>query len=191
MDTTVTIMRPDGGLGSGFFVDHDKIATNIHCIAGNTKIRAKLVGTETFYDIEGVVASDPENDLVVLKVASKGPKPLSLGDSDAVQMEEPIAAIGNPKGGVEGQITYGKVYNRRNSDKWFRLAVELNQGNSGGPILGSKGVIGIAVQNASSAYGSIGYAIPSNTLVELLKKTETAKPLDLEKWQQERFDTCL
>ena len=184
-ESSDTIMYPDGGLGSGFFVDHDKIATNIHCVAGKTKIRAKLVGDETFYDIKEVIAWDPENDLVILKVASKGPKPLSLGDSDAVQMKEPIATIGNPKGGIEGQITYGKVYNRRRSDKWFRLTVELHPGNSGGPILGSKGVIGIAVQKESSAYGSfISRAIPSNTLVELLKKTETAKPLDLEKWQR-------
>ncbi|RKU28175.1 hypothetical protein C6499_10255 [Candidatus Poribacteria bacterium] len=174
------------GLGSGFFVDHDQIATNIHCVAGKTKIFAKLVGTETFYDIEGVTASDPENDLVILKVASKGPKPLALGNSDAVQIGEPIAAIGSSGGGIEGEIIQGKVYNRRHSDEWFRLKAKLLPGNSGGPILSSKGVIGIAVQTASSSYGFISYAIPSNTLKELLEKADTAKPLDLEKWQQER-----
>ena len=178
------LMRPDGGLGSGFFVDHDKIATNIHCVAGKTKIRAKLVGAEIFYDIVGVTASDPENDLVILKVAGKGPKPLSLGNSDAVQRGEPVAAVGNPEGKVEGQITHGKVYNRRNSDKWLRLMAELHPGNSGGPVLSSKGIIGIAVQSASSAYGSISYAIPSNTLEELSENSESMKPLDLEKWQR-------
>ena len=179
-----TLKRPGGGLGSGFFVDHDKIATNIHCIAGKTKIRAKLVGTETFYDIEGVIASDPENDLVILKVASKGPKPLSLGNSDAVQMGEPIAVVGSPKGGTEGQVTLGKVYNRRDSDEWLRLKAKLHPGDSGGPVLSSKGVIGIAVQGGNTAYGSISHAIPSNTLKQLLKKNYAAKPLDLEKWQQ-------
>ncbi len=178
------VIRPDGGLGSGFFVDRDKIATNIHCVAGYTKIGAKLVGAETFYDIEGVIASDPENDLVILKVAGKGPKPLSFGDSDAVQNGEPIAAVGNPEGGIEGKITHGKVYNRRDSDKWLRLAIEMHPGNSGGPVLSRNGVIGIAAQKESSDYGSWGYAIPSNTLDELLKKNATAKPLDLEKWQQ-------
>ena len=181
------VKRPDGGLGSGFFVDRDKIATNIHCVAGYTKIIAKLVGTETPYYIEGVIASDPENDLVILKVVGKGPKPLSLGDSDAVQNGEPIAAVGNPEGEIEGKITHGKVHNRRDSDKWLRLAVEVHPGNSGGPILSRNGVIGIAAQKASSTDDSFvffGYAIPSNTLDELLKKNTTARPLDLETWQQ-------
>ena len=180
----LTVKHPGGRLGSGFFVDHDKIATNIHCVAGETKIRAKLVGTETFYDIEGVIASDPENDFVSLKVAGKGPK-LSLGNSDAVREGEPIAAVGSPKG-HEGQITHGKVYNRRKSDKWLRLTAKLPPGNSGGPVLSSKGVIGVAAQSVISEYGSKSYAIPSNTLKQLLENSKSATPLNLEEWQQKK-----
>ena len=79
-------------LGSGFFVEHDKIVTNIHCVAGVTKLRAKLVGTETFYDLEGVLASDVKNDLVILKVSGKGAKPLSLSDSNDFQVGESVYA---------------------------------------------------------------------------------------------------
>ena len=182
----LTEERDGGGVGSGFFVDHDKIATNIHCVAGKTKIRAKLVGTETPYDIEGVIAWDPENDLVILKVAGKGPKPLSLGNSDAVRKGEPIAAVGTPEGGFEGQITHGKVYNRRGSDKWLRLTANLLPGNSGGPVLSSKGVIGVAAQGVISEYRPMSYAIPSNTLKQLLKNSKSAQPLDLEEWQQKK-----
>ena len=184
----VIVLRPKE-LGSGFFVDRDKIATNIHCVTGVTKIRAKLVGTETFYDIEGITASDPKNDLVILKVAGKGTR-LPLGDSDAIQVGESIIAVGNPTGGEEGQISYGKVYNRRDSDKWLRLKLRLSPGNSGGPVLNNKGkVIGVAVQRVAvqqitnEISGDQSYAIPSNTLKALLNKSEHVE--SLAQWQKQ------
>ena len=170
------------GLGSGFFVARDRIVTNIHCVAGITKIRAKLVGTETFYDIEGVTASDPKNDLVILKVVGKG-TPLPLGDSDAIQVGEPVIAVGNP-GGEEGQISHGKIYNRRDSDEWLRLKLRLSPGNSGGPVLNNKGeAIGVAVQIISEISGDQSYAIPSNTLKALFNKSEHVESLT--QWQKQ------
>ena len=179
-----SIIHPEG-LGSGFFVEHDKIATNIHCIAGVTKISAKLVGRETLYKIRGVTASDPKNDLVILEVVSTGSKPLPLGNSDAVQVDEPIFAVGDPIGGVEGQVTWGKIYNKRDSDGWFRMTTKLSPGNSGGPVSNSKGVIGVAAQTGTSSWQgdiSFSYAIPSKTLKELLKNSEPTQSLD--RWQK-------
>ena len=181
-DTDRLIPLGMGGSGSGFFVARDKIATNIHCVEGVTKIRAKLVGTETFYDIEGVTASDPKNDLVILKVGDKG-IPLPLGDSDAIQVGEPVIAVGNP-GGEEGQISHGKIYNRRDSDKWLRLKLRLSPGNSGGPVLNNKGeVIGVAAQSTNKISGDQSYAIPSNTLKALLNKSEHVE--SLARWQEQ------
>ena len=167
-------------LGSGFFVERNKIVTNIHCVASTTKIQAELFDKKTLYDIIGVTAFDPARDLVVLKVAGKGPKPLSLGDSDAVQGNEPIAAVGNPIGKEEFEVTRGEMWNRR-SDGKLRMKIEISPGNSGGPILNHKGqVIGVAANYHSTGSGTVGFAIPSNAL----EKLRESEPMELEKWQE-------
>ena len=71
------------GIGSGFFVKPNLIATNYHVIEGAAKGTAKLVGKYITYNIEGVTATDKVNDLVLLKVTAYGIKPLSLGNSDS------------------------------------------------------------------------------------------------------------
>ena len=58
--------------GSGFFVDEDKIATNIHNVAWSGPVFVKLSDKKTIWAIEGVTAYDVENDLVVLKIAGEG-----------------------------------------------------------------------------------------------------------------------
>lgn len=75
-------------LGSEFFVARDKIAMNIHVAAGATKIRAKLVSIGKSYEIESVTTFDAKNDLAILQIVGKGPKPIPLGNSDAVQIDE-------------------------------------------------------------------------------------------------------
>ena len=89
------------GIGSGFFVQSNLIATNYHVIEGAAKGTAKLVGKYTTYNIEGVTATDKVNDLVLLKVTAYGIKPLSLGNSDTVRIGETVYVAGNPKG-LEG-----------------------------------------------------------------------------------------
>ena len=78
------------GIGSGFFVKPNLIATNYHVIEGAAKGTAKLVGKYTTYNIEGVTATDKVNDLALLKGTAYGVKPLSLGHSDTVRIGEMI-----------------------------------------------------------------------------------------------------
>ena len=189
------IILPSKGLGSGFFIAPDQIVTNIHCVANATKIQAKLLGTEDLYDIKGITGFDPKNDLVILKVENKTPKHLSLGNSDAVQIGEPIAAVGNPHPPVliaetietesveEENIIKGIVHSIRKSDKLIRLTAKLSPGNSGGAILNSNGkVIGIAVGGTTS--GAFSYAIPSNTLKRLLETSVDEE--NLTQWQDRK-----
>ena len=166
-------------LGSGFFVASDKIVTNIHCVGNATKIRAKLVGSETFYDIKGVTASDPKNDLVILKVAgNKTPVPLSLDNSDTFPIGGMVAAVGK-----ENQIILGKMYNKINSNNWLRLTTQVSQGDSGSPALNGKGkVIGVFVGNSPRT--GLSYAIPSNTLNALLNKLESME--SLAQWKKKK-----
>ena len=156
---------------SGFFVDEDKIATNIHCVALPGPVFAKLSNKKTICAIEGVTAYDVENDLVVLKIAGGG-TPLRLADSDTVQSGERVTAIGYPN--AKYKVKQGTVQSLRNTDKWLRMKVELFGGNSGGPSLNRNGqVIGINAW-ASERYG---YAIPSNVLKVLLAEARPTEPL--------------
>ena len=178
-------------LGSGFFVSHDLIVTNVHNIneksfEGAVSI-AKLVNKPTWYTIEGVMASDPKRDLVILKVkkvSGEDASILSLGDSDAVKAGDRIIAIGNP--GQDGKVLQGDVsvgWISRITPNFFDVSARNNRkGYSGGPVLNvHEEVIGIMFQGHRVG---AGYAIPSNYLRALLKDLPTqAKPL--EKWREE------
>ena len=69
------------GIGSGFFVKPNLIATNYHVIEGAASGTAKLIGKYTTYNIEGITATDRTNNLALLKVTAYGIEPLPLGDS--------------------------------------------------------------------------------------------------------------
>ena len=134
------------GIGSGFFVKPNLIATNYHVIEGAAKGTAKLVGKYTTYNIEGVTATDKTNDLALLKVTAYGIKPLSLGDSDAVRIGATVYVAGNPKG-LEGTFSDGIISSRRDKDTKERLQMTapISPGSSGGPVLNRKGeVIGVS-----------------------------------------------
>ena len=92
------------GIGSGFFVKPNLIATNYHVIEGAAKGTAKLVGKSTTYNIKGVTATDKQNHLALLKVTAYGIRPISLGDSDKVRIGETVYVAANPKG-LEGTFS--------------------------------------------------------------------------------------
>ena len=165
--------------GSGFFVKPNQIATNFHVIAGARQGTAKLVGKYTRYQIEGIVATDKDNDLAVLKVTAYGVTPLSLGDSDTVNIGAKVYVAGNPKG-LEGTFSDGLISRRESSPKKrLQMTAPISPGSSGGPVLNSRGeVIGISVaaHRALDAQ-NLNFAIPSNYLKALLAKAGPAKPL--------------
>ena len=169
------------GAGSGFFVQPDKIVTNLHVIARPGPIFTKLSNDETIWMVEGVAAYDMENDLVILKIAGEG-VPLSLGDSDDARNGEPIYAIGYPGGGAY-KLTEGMVRRSRYKDKWLQTTADISQGNSGGPMLNGKGeVIGIS----TAVDNSFSYAVPSNLLKALLSQPAQVEPL-VEWYKQKRI----
>lgn len=155
-----------GGMGTGFFVDRDKIVTNIHVVAVPGFYTAKLMNSQTVWRIEEVTAFDIENDLVALKIADEG-TPLPFGNSDKVQIGESIYAVGFP---TNYKVTKGTIQGTLKNNKWFRMKADISHGNSGGPILNSAGeVIGIA----AAVYDSYSYAIPAKTVKAMLAETKT------------------
>ena len=186
-DATVLIIvgNADGNIsyGSGFFVESDKIATNIHVVDSAKIVFA--VGRKKVYNIEGVTGHAPEHDLVILKVSGKG-KPLELGEG---KIDDPIFVTGYPGGGYD--VTKGTVHGIRESDRELRLVAKgfpknrdavLVPGNSGGPVLNSEGqVIGIAVGGKISLDKDLSWAIASSMLNTLLDSPDTES---LSEWQK-------
>ena len=160
------------GAGSGFFVQPDKVVTNLHVIARPGPIFAKLSDDATIWMVESIAAYDIENDLVVLKIVGEG-TPLSLGNSDDARKGEPIYAIGYPGGGAY-KLTEGTIRSSRYRDKWLQTTADISKGNSGGPMLNGEGeVIGIS----TAVDDSFSYAVPSNLLKALLSQPAQVEPL--------------
>lgn len=165
---------------NGFFVAPGKIVTNVHVLAGATKVTAKCVDTETVYTLEGIIAFDGENDLAVLKIAEEG-TPFLLGDSDIVQKGDRIWTLGyhgDKKNRVEGTLL-----GTRQRGQQMLLNVKLADGWSGSPVLNSDGQV-IAVFYGENRSGDVGYATSSNILKALLTETENAKVESLSTWRK-------
>ena len=112
-DSTVLLVMKDAngqpiGLGSGFVVLPSQIATNLHVVEGATRGYAKLVGRKTKHMVEGITAIDAKRDLVILKVSILDAQTLPVGDSNAVQVGDPVYAVGNPRG-LEGTFSQGII----------------------------------------------------------------------------------
>lgn len=191
------------GKGTGFFVRSDLITTNHHVIEGSIGGTARLVGTKMSYAIVGYTAVDPDRDLAILKVRAFGVKPLPLGNSEEVKQGETVYPVGNPLGLVN-VISNGKISSiqwvesirgflnnrselvsdvRRNDTphKLLMMTAPISFGNSGGPVLNSKGeVLGISVGGHTGGQ-NLNFAVPVNYLLTLLKRSGSPKPLsDLE-----------
>ena len=184
--------------GSGFFVRPSQIATNYHVVQGSVGGYAEPVG-ESFgveenpkYTIQGYTAIDIERDLIILKVSGLNPPPLPLGDSDMVERNNQIYAVGTPlgHGAFKGTISPGIISNilKNNIGKrtYLSMTAPVSPGNSGGPVLNNKGqVIGIAVsqvlrrdpKSKINRVQNLNLAIPSNDLTVLLEKVAPPKPL--------------
>lgn len=164
-------------LGSGFVVQKDIVATNLHVIRGSTKGLAKLVGQDRELAVTGVVAFDEKRDLVLLKVALDAP-PLAMNYSHTPEVGQTVYAVGNPQG-LEGTFSQGIVSGIRNTPegRWVQITAPISPGSSGGPILDSQGdVIGIAVATLQSGQ-NINFAIPVRALTELIRHAHLTQSL--------------
>ncbi len=168
--------------GSGFVYDRDgHIVTNQHVVAGATSVSVSFWnGVER--DAE-VVGTDPSTDLAVLRVDAPGGllSPLTLADSSAVDVGDPVLALGSPFG-LEGTITSGIVsalHREMTAPNNFTIIdtiqtdAAINHGNSGGPLIDGRGrVIGVNAQIESESGGSdgVGFAIPSDTVRSIVRQ---------------------
>ena len=165
------------GIGNGFFVAHDKVATNIHLIADANPVSTHVRGREETRSVQGVTAYDVNNNLIILKVSGEN-VPLPLADSDAVKVGDAISDADPLSRGDRNQNTHGTILGIRDNDGWFSTTLFPDPSISGGAVLNSeREVIGIEVLESE-----FGYVIPSNTLDVLLMQSDTVEPFT--QWQQ-------
>ena len=169
------MQKPDGTIsqGSGFFIQPSYIATNHHVVKGATKAYVKLVGKQTTYRVESIVATDEYYDLAILKLSSITAPILSLANSDTVQTGETVYVAGNPKG-LEGTFSSGIISAVRagGNDKLIQIDASISPGSSGGAVLNSKGeVIGVVTwSHRDPKAQNLNFVVPSNYLKALLRK---------------------
>ena len=180
--STVAVVYGEGDstmISSGFFVVNDKIATNIHVVAGADLASLYVRADNADFTIRGVTAFDTQNDLVILQISGTG-VPFTLSNSDAVSSGETVFCVGYVGYPADRfNIMKTTVLSERLNGVWLRLTPPIVAGNSGGPVLNSEGeVIGINV----AASGAIGYAIASNVLKGLLDQSGIIEPLA--EWQK-------
>jgi serine protease Do len=170
-------------LGTGFVIDNEgHILTNNHVVDGTDEIKVRL-SDEKEYDAK-IIARDPKTDLALIQITSDvSLKPLSLGDSDKLEVGEWVLAIGNPFG-LGHTVTAGIVSAKYRQigagsyDNFIQTDASINPGNSGGPLLNMQGqVVGINTAIFSQSGGSIGigFAIPVNMARDLLPQLKKGK----------------
>ena len=165
---------PRGASGTGFIVDKNGyIITNNHVVEDATKITVKLHKDPNEYRAH-IVGTDYETDIAVIKIDAHKPlTPVTIGNSESVQVGDWAVAIGSPFG-LEATVTAGIVsalgrggdeVGARAFQDFIQTDAAINPGNSGGPLLNIRGeVIGVNSMIATRTGGSegVGFALPIN-----------------------------
>jgi serine protease Do len=171
-------------LGSGFIVDsRGYILTNNHVVEKADRIFVRLSTDPDGGNLQGrpakVVGVDKDTDIAVIKIDTKEPLPtIKVGNSDGAEIGDWVIAIGSPFN-LSQTVTAGIVSARNRTidptqrgqfQHFIQTDAAINPGNSGGPLLNMAGeVIGIntAIYTQSGTYAGVGFAMPSNTVINV------------------------
>jgi len=179
----ISVAGRDGrrqGLGTGFVISEDGlIATNLH-VLGEARPIAVEMADGTKHDVVEVYASDRTLDLAVIRVSAEKLPALPLGDSEQVRQGQEVVVVGNPHG-LKHSVVRGVVSGKREVDRreMLQLAIPIEPGNSGGPVLDRAGRVQGIVTMKSAVTENLGFAAPVNQLKPLL---ERPNPVPMSRW---------
>lgn len=173
------VSEAEVGTGSGVIFRNDGyIITNYHVVEGATALSVNLADGRTVDGI--IVGTDETTDLAVIKIEADNLTAAVLGDSDALEVGELAVAIGNPLGNefartVTDGIISGTDRTIKAEDRTYQVIqtnAAINSGNSGGPLVNSKGeVIGInSVKIQANGVEGMGFAIPINEVKPIVNE---------------------
>ena len=180
---SITATGRDGrnqGIGTGFVVDKSGlIATNLHVIGDARPFQLELSDGRKLRVLE-VHASDRKMDLAVIRVADKNLPALTLGDPTNLKKGAPIVVMGNPHG-LKNSVVSGVNSSLREIDgrTMLQLAIPVEPGNSGGPVLDRQGRVHGIVTMKSLVTENLGFAVDARMLKALLDKPN---PVPLDRW---------
>jgi serine protease Do len=163
--------QKEQSLGSGVIISADGyILSNNHVVEGADEVKVALSGSDDEL-IAKVIGTDPQTDISVLKIDAKNLAPITMTDSDNLQVGDIVLAVGNPLG-IGQTVTMGIVsatgrgrFGIVDYEDFIQTDAAINRGNSGGPLVDAEGrLVGINTAIISPTGGSIGigFAIPVN-----------------------------
>ncbi len=170
-------------IGSGFIISKDGLViTNKHVVLDTDAEYQVLTHDKKKYDVEKIYR-DPLNDLAILKINASSLKPLKIGNSNNMKLGQIAIAIGTPLGEFQNTITQGIISGIGRGitagspfegfveklDNVIQTDAAISPGNSGGPLLNSRGEA-VGVNTAVASQGqNIGFAIPINVVTQLIQ----------------------
>lgn len=176
---------PRGGgtsMGTGFIISADGyVLTNHHVVEGSDEVKVKLSDRREF--TAKVVGSDEKSDVALLKIAGNALPFLRTGESNQLKPGQWVVAIGSPFGldhsvtaGVVSAVGRSNPYANQQYVPFIQTDVAINRGNSGGPLLNTRGeVVGINSQifSNSGGYMGVSFAIPIDIAMSAVQQLKT------------------
>lgn len=178
----ITYAGRDGteqGLGTGFVIDKSGlIATNLHVIGEARPISVQTADGKSLA-VKSIHASDRALDLAILQVDATELPPLPLAD-EKPDVGESIVVMGNPHG-LKHSVVSGVLSGLREIDgrNMLQLAVPVEPGNSGGPVVDMQGRVLGVVTMKSAVTENLGFAVAASDLQSLITKPN---PVPLDRW---------
>jgi hypothetical protein len=163
-------------LGSGFYIEKNKIATNFHVVDQASKIVFKHIGEKSFNEVDKIMSFSRNLDLAILSVSKPG-KPLTIEHNLSSDIGEKVIAIGNPRG-LEGSVSEGIISAVRGDKNlnYFQITTPISPGSSGGPLFNERGnVIGITTATLKDSQ-NLNFAMPAKLLLTLKGKEKAWEP---------------
>lgn len=170
-------------IGTGFIISADGyVLTNHHVVDGADVVKVKLSDRREF--TAKVVGSDEQSDVALLKINATGLPALRTGDSTLLKPGQWVVAIGSPFGldhsvtaGIVSAVQRSNPYAGQQYVPFIQTDVAINRGNSGGPLLNTRGeVVGINSQifSNSGGYMGVSFAIPIDIAMNAVQQLKTS-----------------
>ena len=167
------------GVGSGFIISADGyVITNAHVVENASEIYVTMTDEREFKG--KVIGVDKRTDVALVKIDATGLPKMAIGESKNIRVGQWVLAIGSPFG-LKNTVTAGIVSAKGRETgellPFIQTDVAVNPGNSGGPLINTKGeVIGINSQILSDSGGSIGisFAIPVDEAMRVVEQLKTS-----------------